>query len=218
MVEPGEKRWRLGFLASHRGTNMQAIIDACNSGRLPAVPVVVVSNSGSSGALDRAVAHGIPTCVLGGEKFREPADLDQALVEVLRKYRVDLVVLAGYMKKIGPMTLSAFPRRIVNVHPALLPAHGGRGMYGSHVHSAVIAAGETETGVTIHLVDTAYDTGPILAQCRIPVLKGDTAESLAARVLPAEHQLYVETLQRIMRGEIDLDEGHAAKGDTPHRE
>ena len=197
---------------------MQAIIDACGSGRLPAVPAVLISNNGSSGALDRAAVHRIPAYVLGGEKFRDPAVLDQAMADTLQKHRVDLVVLAGYMKRIGPRTLAAFPRRIINVHPALLPAHGGRGMYGRHVHAAVIAAGEAETGVTIHLVDSGYDTGPIIAQCRVPVLPGDTAESLAARVLPVEHQLYVEALARIMRGEIDLDEGHAGKEGMPYGE
>lgn len=183
---------------------MQAIIDACTSGRLPAVPAVVISNNGASGALERAQALQLPAYALGGAEYGDPARLDQAVLDILRKHHVDLVVLAGYMKQVGPRTLAGFPGRVINVHPALLPAHGGRGMYGSRVHSAVLLAGEKETGVTIHVVDSGYDTGPILAQRRVPVLPGDSVESLAARVLPVEHELYVETLGRIMRGEIEL--------------
>lgn len=191
---------------------MQAIIDACADGRLPAVPAVVISNNEASGALERAKTRNVPAYVLGGAEFRDPVVLDQAIADILLRHRVDLVVLAGYMKQLGPKTLAAFPGRVINVHPALLPAHGGRGMYGNHVHAAVLAAGEKETGVSIHLVDSGYDTGPILAQRRVPVLPGDSVESLAARVLPVEHELYVETLGRIMRGEIDLDAGHASTG------
>lgn len=204
MADPRIHEWRLGFLASHRGTNMQAIIDACKSGRLPARPVVVISNHRACGALERAAAEGIPACHIGGDNFPDPELLDEAIAATLVKHHVELVVLAGYMRRVGPKTLAEFRGRIVNVHPALLPKYGGRGMYGAKVHAAVIAAGDRETGVTIHVVDAQYDTGPILAQRRVPVLPGDTAESLAARVLPVEHTLYVDTLARICRGEISL--------------
>ena len=118
---------------------------------------------------------------------------------------VNLVVLAGYMRKLGAPVLSRYPRRVLNVHPALLPRFGGEGMYGRAVHEAVLAAGETETGATVHVVDEEYDSGPVLAQSRVPVLPGDDVERLRTRVLEWEHRLYVETLQRIAKGEIDLD-------------
>jgi len=154
----------LGFLASHRGTNMQAILDACREGRIDARPVVVISNNGASGALDRARAEGVPAYHLGGRHFPDDTSLDEAITETLQKHEVDLVILAGYMKKIGPRMLSAFPGSVINVHPGLLPEYGGRGMYGMKVHEAVIAAGAAETGVSIHVVDDEYDHGPVLAE------------------------------------------------------
>ncbi|HHX64545.1 MAG TPA: phosphoribosylglycinamide formyltransferase [Chloroflexi bacterium] len=196
---------RLGFLASHGGSNMQAIIDACKEGRLDATPCVVISNNSNSMALERARREGIPCVHLSRVTHPDPDALDRAVLDTLRKHEVNLVVLAGYMKKLGPRTLAHYQRRILNIHPALLPRYGGKGMYGQHVHEAVLAAGESETGVTIHLVNENYDQGPIIAQRRVPVLPGDTVESLAERVLEQEHRLYAETLQRIARGEIDLD-------------
>ena len=131
--------------------------------------------------------------------------LDIALRDILQKHRVDLVVLAGYMKKIGTKTLAAYAGRIINIHPALLPKHGGQGMYGMRVHEQVLASGDTETGATVHLVADDYDTGRILARQSVPVLEHDTAETLAERVLQIEHRLYVDTLSRIVNGEILLD-------------
>jgi len=122
----------------------------------------------------------------------------------LKKHATDLVVLAGYMKRVGPRTLAAYPGRVINIHPGLLPKYGGRGMYGIRVHEAVIAAGEKETGITIHVVDDHYDAGPVLARRTVEVRKGDTAESLAARLLPLEHETYVDTLAKIINGEIEL--------------
>lgn len=195
---------RLGFLASSRGSNMQAIIDACQSGLLDAEPVVVISNNASSGALARAKTEAIPAYHLSGKTHPDVQGLDQAIKETLARHQVELVVLAGYMKKLGPITLRAYQGRVINIHPALLPKHGGKGMYGIHIHEAVLAAGESETGITIHLVDDQYDTGAILAQRKVPVEEGDTAERLAARVLAVEHQFYVETLGKIITGEINL--------------
>ncbi len=194
----------IGFLASHGGSNMQAIIDACKAGRLSAVPVVVISNNGESRALERARNEGIPSYYLSGKTHPDPESLDQAILDVLILHKVDVVALAGYMKKLGPKTLAHFRGRILNIHPALLPKHGGKGMYGIRVHEAVIAAGETESGVTVHLVTEEYDRGPILAQVRVPVMPGDTPEALAERVLVQEHILYPATLQRIATGDIVL--------------
>jgi phosphoribosylglycinamide formyltransferase-1 len=198
------RKLHLGFLASHGGSNMQAIIDACTAGRLDAVPCVVISNNSDAMALQRARAEGIPRYHISAASHPGAAE-DDAILRTLTAHGVDTVILAGYMKKLGPRTLAAFRGGILNIHPALLPKHGGQGMYGTRVHQAVLAAGDRVTGVTIHLVDEQYDHGPILAQCEVPVLAGDTADSLAERVLRQEHRLYVETLQRISRGEIALE-------------
>ena len=183
---------------------MQAIIDACNCGKLRAIPAVVISNNSSSGALERAGREGIAGYHISGKYYPDPEELDKAVLNVMIKHSVDIIVLAGYMKKLGARTLNHFEGKILNIHPALLPKYGGRGMYGMHVHKAVIAAGETESGVSIHVVDKNYDTGPVIARARVPVCPGGTAEDLAARILKQEHLLFPETLQRIAAGEIIL--------------
>jgi len=193
----------LGFLASHGGSNMQAIIDACKAGRLDAKPCVVVSNNSESMALQRAKNEGIPHYHISAVTHPGPLE-DEEILRVVRRHGVDTIILAGYMKMLGPATLRAYRARILNIHPALLPKFGGKDMYGKRVHEAVLAAGEKVTGVTIHLVDEHYDTGPILNQCQVPVLPGDTADSLAERVLKHEHALYVETLQKMADGRIVL--------------
>ena len=194
----------LGFLASGRGSNMQAVIDACGSGRLHARPCVVISNNSDCQAIARAKRAGIPSYHLSSKTHPEPDQLDGAILHGLLRHSADLVILGGYMRKLGPRTLAQYRGRILNIHPALLPKFGGRGMYGTHVHEAVLAAGERETGVTVHLVDEGYDTGPIVAQCRVPVLDSDTAETLAKRVLAREHSFLVDTLEGIIAGEIAL--------------
>ncbi len=199
------KRPRLGFLSSHGGSNMQAIIDACKEGRLHAEPAVVISNNSESTSLERARQEGIPGYHLSSGTHPDPADLDTAITRTLEKHGVDLVILAGYMKLLGPQTLARYRGRILNIHPALLPKFGGKGLFGKKVHEAVLAAGEQVTGVTIHLVDERYDAGPIIAQRQVPVMPGDDADTLAARVLETEHVLYAETIERIVQGDIDLD-------------
>jgi phosphoribosylglycinamide formyltransferase 1 len=200
-----ERPWRLGFLASHGGSNMQAILDACAAGRIAAVPAVVISNNSESGALERARRARVPAYHLSSRTHQDPAALDREILRVLHDHGVTLVLLAGYMKLLGPATLDAYRGRILNIHPALLPKFGGQGMYGKRVHEAVLAAGETLTGASVHLIDERYDTGPILAQCQVPVLPDDTADALAARVLVEEHRLYAETVRKICDGSIPLD-------------
>jgi phosphoribosylglycinamide formyltransferase-1 len=195
---------KLGFLASHRGSDVQAVVEACESGRLAAVPRLVISNNVDAEVLARARRHGIPATHLSGMTHPDPGRLDAAILDALVSHDVELVVLAGYLKKLGPQTLRHFDRRVLNVHPALLPRFGGQGMYGLRVHEAVLAAGERETGVTIHLVDGEYDHGRIVAQCRVPVVAGEPAESLAARVLEREHDFLVDTLTCIVAGEVTL--------------
>ena len=194
----------LGLLASHRGSNVRAVVEACRDGRLDARACVVISNNANSGVLEYAAASKIPARRIGGPSFADDRLRDEAILEELGRHEVDLVLLLGYMKLLGPRTTAAYRGRILNTHPALLPKYGGRGMYGARVHEAVLAAGETETGVTVHLVDEEYDHGEIVAQCRVRVEQGDTVESLSARVLEREHEFLVETLRAIASGRIQL--------------
>jgi phosphoribosylglycinamide formyltransferase-1 len=197
-VTPGATM-RLAVLASHEGTTLQAVLDAAADGRLPARVAVVISNNGGSGALRRARAAQVPIAHLSSVTHPDPDRLDRAILETLEGARADVVLLAGYMRKLGPAVLARYRGRILNTHPALLPKFGGRGMYGMRVHEAVIAAGEAETGVSIHLVDADYDTGQVVAQCRVPVVRGETAEQLASRVQAREREFLVEVLARIAR-------------------
>lgn len=193
---------KLGILASGGGTNFQAIIDACREGRLAAKPVIAISNNSQAYALERAQKAGIPTAHLSSVTHPDNNDLDDAMVKTLQQRQVDLLILAGYLKELGPRTLQTFEGRIINIHPSLLPRYGGRGMYGMNVHRAVIENGDKETGVTVHWVQGEYDTGPVAAQKKIPVLPEDTPESLADRVLAEEHELLIETISGIISGSI----------------
>ena len=184
---------RLAVLASGRGSNLQAIVDHFDNlarERIARV-VLVASNRADSPALIRAATASIDIATF------DPADDGSQLLALLRKFRIDLVVLAGYLKRIPSKVIHEYAGRIINIHPALLPAFGGEGMYGARVHEAVIASGAKETGVTVHLVDDDYDRGPIVAQWRVPVEKSDTAESLAARVLNVEHIVYPRTVEMV---------------------
>ncbi|MXX53705.1 MAG: phosphoribosylglycinamide formyltransferase [Dehalococcoidia bacterium] len=204
-MAPKDRKLPLGVLASHGGTNLQAIIDACADGSLDAEIRVVISNNSRAMALERARRSNIPTAHLSSVTHPDPARLDAVITDTLTTRGVELVALAGYMRKLGPRTLSRYRNRILNVHPALLPKFGGRGMYGERVHAAVLTAGESVSGVSVHLVDEEYDRGPVIAQAEVPVLPNDTPDTLAARVLEQEHVLYPQTIQRIASGEIDLD-------------
>ena len=183
---------------------MQAIVNACKQGRLRADPRVVISNNSNSGALKRARREGIPAYHLSGRTHPGPGELDAAILATLQRWDAELICLAGYMKRLGAAVLSVYRGRILNIHPALLPKFGGRGFYGRAVHEAVLAAGEKESGATVHLVDEEYDHGPVLAQRRVAVMAGDDPDVLAARVLRQEHVLYAEVLQKIAAGEIRL--------------
>jgi len=185
---------RLAVFASHNGSTLQAVIDACLSGELNARIVLVVSNNSKSKALQRARDANIETAHLSSATHTNQQELDNATLRALTAANADLVVLCGYMKKLGSQTLNHYSGRIVNTHPSLLPKYGGKGYYGRKVHEAVIAAGDTESGATVHEVEAQYDTGKVLAQTRVPVCPEDSPEDLEERVKAAEQQLLVRTL------------------------
>jgi len=186
---------RIAVLASHEGTTLQAVIDACARGELDAEIGAVVSNNSKSGALRRATAAGIPAHHISGKTH--PEGEDEALHQVLQAAGIEWVLLLGYMKKLGPLTQNAYAGHIMNTHPALLPKFGGQGFFGRKVHEAVIEAGETESGATVHLVDAEYDTGPLLSQVKVPVHPNDTVDTLEAKVKRAEQKLLVHTLAEL---------------------
>ena len=190
----------IAVFASGGGSDLQAIIDACKSGRLNARVCVVVSNNSGSMALQRARNEGIPAFHFSAKVIGDPAELEKRMLDALMEHETDLVFLAGYLKKMGASVLQAYENRIYNIHPSLLPRYGGEGMYGINVHRAVLEAGDAETGITIHRVSAEYDTGEIVAQEKVPVLDGDTPETLAARVLAREHVFIVEVLSGILDG------------------
>ena len=173
---------RVAVFASGGGTNLQALLDSCRPPE-PATIVLVVSNKPTANALARAKTAGVTTHVIA-----DPTD-GEAIIQLLRNAGVDLVVLAGYLKHVPVEVVREYDGRMINVHPALLPSFGGKGMYGIHVHRAVINSGAALSGVTIHLVNEEFDRGAPLAQWPVPVLSGDTPETLAARTLEVEHQL-----------------------------
>lgn len=192
----------LAFLATNSGTSMRAIVAAIEAGELAATATLIVSNKKESSALafarERAIAaKHIPT-------MKDEAGADAALCAALQEARADLVILSGYLRKLGPRTLAAFQGRILNTHPALLPKYGGQGFYGRRVHEAVIVAGERVTGATIHIVDEEYDHGPVVAQHIIPIDSVDDAESIERKVSAAEPAFFVQTLKRIASAELVL--------------
>ena len=198
---------QLGFFASHNGSNVQAILENIKNGYLNAQPKIIISNNPDAGILKIARAQNIPALCLNAKNYPEKYNsLDETILEILAEHQVNLIVLAGYMKKISPALIAIYKNRILNIHPALLPKFGGEGMYGKFVHQAVLASNDTKTGATIHLVTPEYDEGRILGQCQVPRYKNDTVETLSQRVLRFEHTLYSQVLKDIELSLINLDE------------
>ena len=191
---------RLAVLASHEGSTLQALIDACANQSLQAEVVVVISNNSKAGALHRAAIASIETRHISGKTHGNEAAANQAIAATLAEFQADWVLLLGYMKKMGTETLTQYSGRIINTHPALLPKFGGQGFFGRKVHEAVYAAGVSETGATLHLVGHEYDTGPILAQTQVPVRPGDDVDRIEQRVKAAEKSLLVDSLSKICAG------------------
>lgn len=189
---------KITVFASHNGSDLQAVIDGCKSGAIPAEVVLVISNNSQSFALERARREGIATRHISSKTHPSEEAVTDALLEALEEAGTDMVMLCGYMKRMPQQVIDRYEGRIFNIHPALLPKHGGPDMYGIHVHEAVIREGDKESGVTIHRVSNVIDGGEIVAQTTVPVLAGDTPETLAARVLEREHTFLVEVLSKLV--------------------
>lgn len=194
----------IGVLTSHEGTTLQAVLDACIDDRIRGAVVLVISNNSGAAAVTRARSAGVTALHLSTQTHPDPVALDEKMLRILTEMGVEVVLLAGYMRKVGSLVRRGFPGRILNTHPALLPEFGGQGMFGRHVHEAVLASGVAESGATVHVIDGDYDTGPILDQRRVPVLSGDTVESLADRVGACEKELVVDVLSQIAAGKLRL--------------
>jgi len=193
---------KLGFLASGNGSGARAIVAAIRTGELAAEARFLVSNNKSAAALAFAESVGVPALCIATQA--DPPAADRRLAKAMAVHGVELIVLSGYLRQLGPETLKRYAGRILNIHPGPLPAFGGHGMYGRRVHEAVIAAGVDESGVCIHLVDEEYDRGAVIARRGVSVEPGETPESLQARITALEPAFFVETLRRITKGEIIL--------------
>ena len=196
----------IAVFASGRGSNFQAILNALHRGFLPATVTLFVSNNAGAGAFEIARSHNIPALHLSQRQFSSEEAYVTAMLATLRDHRVELIALAGYMRLIPAPVIRAFRNKILNVHPALLPAFGGKGMYGPHVHRAVLASGAKVSGATVHLVDEEYDHGPIVLQKAVAVEFSDTPETLAAKVLKIEHEIFPAALKAFAEQRVSLRE------------
>lgn len=185
----------LCVLASGRGSNLKSIIRSQKSGKISSKVAIVISNNSNSGALNIAKANQIPGFHLSQKMFASEIDYVKRFLELLRSYNIDLIILAGYMKLIPAEIVRKYKNRILNIHPALIPSFCGKGLYGLKVHEAVLNYGVKVTGVTVHLVDEEYDTGPVVLQKTVKVKDGDTPDSLQKRVLKWEHKAYPEAIK-----------------------
>jgi phosphoribosylglycinamide formyltransferase 1 len=195
---------KIGFLASNNGSSFRAILAAIQGGTLAAEARLVVSNRREAPALAFAAAQGIATRAI--PTVADPDGADAALAAALREAGAELVVLSGYLRKLGPRTLAAYENRILNIHPALLPRYGGQGMYGRRVHEAVAASGDAISGASVHVVDGDYDHGPLVATLEVPLATGDDAAAIEAKVTAAEPAFFVDVLRRIAAGALILPE------------
>jgi len=185
----------LCVFASGSGSNLLAIIDAGKSGYIISKVELVISNNSASGALETAKKNNIPAYHLSQKLFTTENEFETRVIDLLKEYKIDLILLAGYMKVLSSRVVKQYSGRILNIHPALLPKFGGKGMYGIHVHEAVIAAKEKVTGATVHYVNEVYDSGEIILQEKVKVFPDDDALSLQKRVLEIEHKLYPEAIK-----------------------
>jgi phosphoribosylglycinamide formyltransferase 1 len=195
----------IAVFASGRGSNFQAILNAIDSGFLPAKVVVLVSNKSDAGAMKIACAHNISTKHISQQMFTSEEALADAILEVLEEKHTEFIVLSGYLKKVPAQVIRQYRNRIVNIHHALLPSFGGGGMYGHRVHEAVLRSGEKFSGATVHLVDEEYDRGPIVLQKKVDIVPNDTPDSLAEKVLKIEHEIFPLALKAFAEGRIRVE-------------
>lgn len=197
---------RIAVFCSGNGSNLQAVIDACERGEIPGEVVCVIYNRKAAYARIRAEIAGIPAIYINKKTLRSDEAFDRANIQALQKYAADIIVLAGYLAKLSPEIINNYTNRILNIHPSLIPAFCGTGMHGLHVHEAVMAYGAKVTGATVHLCDESYDSGPIVCQRAIDVLDDDTPESLQARVLTqVEHVLLPEAIRLLCEGRVKVE-------------
>lgn len=189
---------KIGVLASGGGTNLQAVMDACEKGEISGEVVIVLSNKKDAYALERAEKKGIRNVFVNPKEFPKE-QYDGELIRLLKEAQVDIVVLAGYLRILSPKFIDEFRNRVINIHPSLIPQFCGKGFYGERVHQAVIESGVNKSGATVHLVDEGTDTGPIIFQEEVPVLKGDTVERLQKRVLEVEHRILVKGIEELCK-------------------
>lgn len=189
---------RLSVWVSGSGSNLERIIQACQKKEIPAAVVLVASDRPGILALQRAEKYSIPTAVVSRKSYNSEGAYALALLELLKKYQVDLICLAGYLRKVSDEVVRAYRGRVLNIHPALLPKYGGEGFYGRRVQEAVLAAGERESGATVHYVDEQYDHGSVILQKKVPVLPADTPERLAERVHPIEYEIYPKAIKLVL--------------------
>lgn len=200
----GELVKKIAVFASGRGSNFQKIYANIERGVIPARVQCLITDNEQAGAIDFAREHAIPVHTVKPKDFPSPQQFGNRLLEILRDHQVEWVILAGYLKKIPENVVSAYSNRIVNIHPALLPFFGGKGMYGMHVHRAVFESGMKVSGVTVHLVNNEYDAGPIVMQRAVDISECRTPEEIAACVLQVEHQLYSEALQKLFARSFEI--------------
>ena len=194
-----KRRVRISVLVSGGGTNLQALIDRIGDGSLPEAEIVqVISSREGAVALERAGRAGIKGVVISKKDFPEPETLAGELIKAFETANTDLIVLAGYMSIVHPDVIKKYPKRIINIHPALIPKYSGKGFYGMKVHKAVIEAGDKVSGATVHFVDEGIDTGEIILQREVPVKEGDDENTLAARVLETEHMILPEAVRKVV--------------------
>jgi phosphoribosylglycinamide formyltransferase-1 len=194
-----KRRLKLGVLASGRGSNLQAIIDACETGQIDAVVALVISDVAEAYALERTRQYGIEAAFIDPSLHRTREEFDAAVLDLLRKHEVELVCLAGYMRLLSPFFIKAYKHRIMNIHPALLPAFPGL-----HAQRKALQHGVKLSGCTVHFVDEGVDTGPIIIQATVPILNDDTEEGLSARILEYEHQVYPRAIQLFAEGRLEI--------------
>ncbi|MBN3033328.1 MAG: phosphoribosylglycinamide formyltransferase [Candidatus Saganbacteria bacterium] len=197
---PSGHNLNLGILVSGRGSNLQAIIDACEGGKIPAKVAVVISNDPAAAGLERAKKHNIPAVVFEPKNYKDKNTYELEIVKELKKHNAQLVCLAGYMRIVGAVLLEHFPRRIINIHPSLLPSFPGL-----RAQRQALDHGVTVTGCTVHFVDAGCDTGPIIIQSAVPVKENDTEETLSARILEQEHQIYPLAIEFIAKDRLKIE-------------